>query len=200
MRRGLEDGSRVAAMLLLTLRGTPTLYYGDEIGMTDVPIPPELIRDPWEKNVPGLGLGRDPARTPMQWDDSAQAGFTAGTPWLPIAPQALTVNVAAQRADPSSILSLYRRLIQLRRAELSLSLGAYKAGTTTDDVMLYSRELGTTRLLIALNFSHQPQALLLEGREARGSILLSTNLDREGERFEKKLQLQGDEGIIAKLQ
>jgi alpha-glucosidase len=191
--------ARVAAMLLLTLRGTPTLYYGDEIGMADVPIPPDLVRDPWEKNVPGLGLGRDPQRTPMQWDDSAQAGFTTGTPWLPLAPQALTVNVAAQRAAPCSMLNLYRRLIQLRRTELALTLGAYKAGPTTDDLMVYSRELATSRLLVAMNFSHRPQTVSLLADQTRGRILLSTNLDREGETFDKRLHLHGDEGIIAKL-
>jgi alpha-glucosidase len=135
----------------------------------------------------------------MQWDGTAQAGFTTGCPWLPVAPQALTVNVAAQRADPSSMLNLYRRLIELRRAELALSLGAYKPGHTTDDIMVYSRELGTTRLLIVLNFSHQPQTVTLEPEQARGSVLISTNLDREGERFEKTLTLHGDEGVIAKL-
>src|SRR5262245_34154249 len=76
--------ARVAAMLLLTLRGTPTMYYGDEIGMRDVPISVRQVRDPFEKNVPGLGLGRDPERTPMQWNDSEHAGFTSGTSWLPI--------------------------------------------------------------------------------------------------------------------
>ncbi len=194
-----EAQARVAAMLLLTLRGTPTLYYGDEIGMTNVPIPPDRIRDPWEKNVPGLGLGRDPVRTPMQWNDTAQAGFTTGTPWLPVSAQALATNVAAQRAAPSSLLCLYRRLIALRRAELALSLGAYKPGPATEEVMVYSRELANSRFLIALNLSHRPQSLSLDEHVAQGSIVLSTNLDREGERFEKKLDLHGDEGIIAKL-
>ena len=77
--------ARVAAMLLLTLRGTPTMYYGDEIGMQDGIVPPDLVQDPFEKRVPGIGVGRDPARTPMQWDASANASFTCGTPWLPVA-------------------------------------------------------------------------------------------------------------------
>jgi alpha-glucosidase len=72
--------ARVAVMLLLTLRGTPTLYYGDEIGMRDVPILPEQVQDPWEKNVPGLGLGRDPERTPMQWDGSTRRGRSSCLP------------------------------------------------------------------------------------------------------------------------
>src|SRR5215218_689746 len=75
----------VAAMLLLTLRGTPTIYYGDEIGMAQAAIPPHRVRDPFELNVPGLGLGRDGCRTPMQWDTSSTAGFTTGQPWLPLA-------------------------------------------------------------------------------------------------------------------
>src|SRR6185312_17547381 len=81
------DQARVAAMMLLTLRGTPTIYYGEEIGMQNVPIPPEAVQDPFEKNVPGMGLGRDPQRTPMQWDASPNAGFAAAgvKPWLPIA-------------------------------------------------------------------------------------------------------------------
>jgi alpha-glucosidase len=90
-----EAQARVAAMLLLTLRGTPTLYNGDEIGMQDVPIPPELVQDPFEKNVPGIGVGRDPERTPMQWDASPSAGFSTGTPWLPVADNYAVVNVAS---------------------------------------------------------------------------------------------------------
>jgi alpha-glucosidase len=68
--------------MLLTLRGTPTIYQGEEIGMTDVVIPGEHVRDPWEKNIPGLGLGRDPERTPMQCDGDPNAGFSSVEPWL----------------------------------------------------------------------------------------------------------------------
>ena len=107
--------ARVAAMLLLTLRGTPTIYYGEEIGMTNVLIPPEQIQDAAEKNEPGLGLGRDPERTPMPWDRSPFAGFTVGKPWLPLGPDHATVNVAAYRQSSDSILNLYRRLLALRR-------------------------------------------------------------------------------------
>src|SRR5262249_52404185 len=82
--RGGEAQARIAAMLLLTLRGTPTLYYGDEIGMARVEVPRALAQDTWEVNEPGLGVGRDPWRTPMQWDGTAHAGFSRTTPWLPI--------------------------------------------------------------------------------------------------------------------
>jgi alpha-glucosidase len=75
----------VAAMLLLTLRGTPTIYYGDELGMRQVDIPRDRVRDPFERNVPGIGVGRDGCRTPMQWDASENAGFSKVNPWLPMA-------------------------------------------------------------------------------------------------------------------
>src|SRR5436309_1331286 len=84
--------ARVAALMLLTLRGTPFIYYGEEIGMTDVTIPPERVVDV---------DGRDGERTPMQWDATPNAGFSTGRPWLPMAPDAQRVNVAAQRHDPS---------------------------------------------------------------------------------------------------
>ena len=80
-----HDQARVAAMLLLTLRGTPTLYYGDEIGMRQVAISPDQVRDPFEKNVPDIGVGRDGCRTPMQWDATRYAGFSTSAPWLPVA-------------------------------------------------------------------------------------------------------------------
>ena len=95
--------ARVAAMLLLTLRGTPTIYQGEEIGMEDVPIPTQAVRDPWEKNVPGLGLGRDPERTPMQWDESENAGFTSGDPWLPL------VKRLARRQREAAALPIHAR-------------------------------------------------------------------------------------------
>src|SRR5690606_21820962 len=91
-----EDQLRVAAMLLLTLRGTPTIYYGEELGMADVLITHERVQDPLEKNLPGLGLGRDPCRTPMQWSTSRHAGFTEGEPWLPVAPDYVDKNVDVQ--------------------------------------------------------------------------------------------------------
>ena len=101
-----REQARVAAMLLLTLRGTPTLYYGDEIGMHQVADRARPVRDPFEKNVPGIGVGRDGCRTPMQWDATADAGFSTATPWLPLADDYARENVANLDADgaPSSPL------------------------------------------------------------------------------------------------
>ena len=190
------DQARVAAMLLLTLRGTPTLYYGDELGMFDVNIPPALVQDPFEKRVPGLGLGRDPCRTPMQWNGSAQAGFTSGKPWLPLDPDYAVVNVAAQRSDPTSLLMLYHRLIELRRSSAALTLGPYQPVAMTGDLLAYMRQSGTQRFLIALNLGGEPHAL---AAPHEGTLALSTYLDRDAELISGELHLRANEGIVIAL-
>ncbi len=165
------DQARVAAMLLLTLRGTPTMYYGDEIGMIDGTIPPELVQDPAEKNEPGLGLGRDPERTPMQWDASPQAGFTTGTPWLPVPASARTVNVVAEIDNPESLLSLYRRLIQLRLTSASLTVGAIENVRTYGPVLAYDRVGDEQRVTVLLNMGGEAQAVPDFG----GTVILGTS-------------------------
>jgi alpha-glucosidase len=162
------------------------MYYGDELGMHDVPIPAEVVQDPLEKNVPGLGLGRDPGRTPMQWDQSPNAGFTAGTPWLPVANDYRAVNVAAEREDPTSVLTLYRRLIALRRAEEALAVGSYASVMGSEDVMGYLRQA-----------SARPQTLAALG--LHGVVALSTHLDRQGDAIHDSVELRDNEGVIAKL-
>jgi alpha-glucosidase len=184
--------ARVAAMLLLTLRGTPTMYCGDEIGMQDAIIPPELVQDPFEKRVPGIGVGRDPARTPMQWDASINAGFTRGTPWLP-ASKYRRINVAAETADPRSMLALYRRLIELRRQRPDLTVGDWQAVVADGDVLAYMRSHAGSRLLVALNLGPTPHRLPLA---EPGRVLLSTHLDRAHDAVSGHLELRGNEGII----
>src|SRR5215475_12011925 len=125
-RTGCSAQARIAAMLLLTLRGTPTMYYGDELGIGNVLIPPEAMQDPWEKNEPGLGLSRDPSRTPFQWDATANAGFSGAKPWLPLDPSYKTRNVASLQSDPSSILNLYRGLLSVRRRYAALKTGSFQ--------------------------------------------------------------------------
>ncbi|MER3423710.1 MAG: alpha-amylase, partial [Nitrospiraceae bacterium] len=188
--------ARVAAMLLLTLRGTPTMYYGDEIGMHDVEIPPDQVQDPWEKNVPGLGLGRDPVRTPMQWDDGPNAGFTPGIPWLPVSDDYRAINVGVERKDPTSILTLYRRLVALRRAEPALVIGRYRSVETDGDVLSHERLEGDRRLLVVLNLLGQPQTITIKQPGFRGRLVLSTHLDREGEEVGETIALRADEGVI----
>jgi alpha-glucosidase len=193
--------ARVAAMLLFTLRGTPTLYYGDEIGMRDVPIPPQKVQDPFERNVPGKGLGRDPERTPMQWTSEANAGFSVGEPWLPIAEDYALVNVERQKRDAGSMLALCRRLIALRRGEPALEVGRFEAVEAEGNVLAYVRRGrgGESAFLVALNLGAAPQALKLRGANARGVIALSTHLSREGERVTDDLLLRPDEGLVVRL-
>jgi alpha-glucosidase len=191
--------ARVAAMLLLTLRGTPTLYYGDELGMANVPIPPELERDPQGVDQPGLGVSRDPERTTMQWDTTPGAGFTSGTPWLPLADDYATTNVATERADPASMLALQRRLIALRRVSPALAVGAFTSLAADGDLLLYLREDAGTRFLIALNLGHEPQTVRPPLPTVVGRIALSTALDREGEAVGPAFALRPDEGVIIAL-
>jgi alpha-glucosidase len=194
------DEARVAAMLLLTLRGTPTLYYGDELGLENVPVPPDQAQDPWEKNEPGLGLGRDPARTPMPWDGSNNAGFTTGTPWLPLNANRAICNVSILSTDPRSILTLYRRLIALRRERAALHSGDYIAVQSNGDVMVFERRYNNEdSLLVALNFGRLPQHLVLPARATQARLLLSTVLDREGEAVHLELDLRPTEGVILDL-
>ena len=191
--------ARVAAMLLLTLRGTPTLYYGDEIGMHDVEIPPEKVQDPFEKNVPGRGLGRDPQRTPMQWSAAKNAGFTAGKPWLPIAEDYAQINVEAERDDPFSILSLYMQLINVRRGEPALEVGELERIDTAGDLLTYIRRDGESAFLVALNFGSEPQVIDISDKAGEGRITLSTGLDRAGESVRGILHIHPDEGLLLRV-
>jgi alpha-glucosidase len=191
--------ARVAAMLLLTLRGTPTLYYGDEIGMHDVEIPPEKVQDPFEKNVPGRGLGRDPQRTPMQWSAAKNAGFTAGKPWLPIAEDYAQNNVEAERDDPLSILSLYMQLINVRRGEPALEVGELERIDTAGDLLTYIRRDGESAFLVALNFGSEPQVIDISDKAGAGRITLSTGLDRAGESVRGILHIHPDEGLLLRV-
>jgi alpha-glucosidase len=190
--------ARVAAMLLLTLRGTPTIYYGDELGMQNVCIPPGEVQDPFERRVPGLGLGRDFVRTPMQWSAAPHAGFTSGRPWLPVSPDYEVVNVAAQRQEPNSMLALYTRLIALRQAEPALQVGSLEIFRTTDDdisadVLTYFRG---DSFLVALNLGGRPRRVQLP---RDGAIVLSSHLDRAEERVGETLELRPDEGLVLRL-
>jgi alpha-glucosidase len=197
-----ERQTRLAAMLLLTLRGTPTLYYGDEIGMQEVPIPPDQKQDPWGKGVEGLG--RDGCRTPMQWDDSNLAGFCPpGTDqtWLPLGDNAQQVNVVKQLEEPQSLLNLYRTLITTRASSPALQVGSYTpVNNLPEDCYCFVREFDhKPTILVALNFSSQTTDLSFLGL-GHGKILVSTYMDRAEDVDFSGLVLRGDEGLIIELE
>jgi len=196
--------ARVATMLLLTLRGTPTCYYGDEIGMADVPIPPDMVQDPPAVNQPEIAhlVGRDPERTPMQWNASPNAGFAPPGvhTWLPVAADLTERNVAAQSADPTSMLSFFRALTALRQTEPALKIGAYRsleAGAA--DVFVYERRYDDRRLVIVLNFAGKTQHLDLSAVAAQGEMLLSTKMTGPRPAALSALELGPNEGMIVRV-
>ncbi|MGA2637808.1 alpha-amylase family glycosyl hydrolase [Methylocella sp.] len=191
-----EAQARVAAMLLLTLRGSPTLYYGDELGIGDVEIPPGRIRDPWALREPGLGVGRDPERTPMQWDSSVFAAFSTREPWLPLTPDWPKRNVAEMSADPASPLSLVRALLDARRAHRSLSRGSWRRLESCGDLLAYERIHEDDHKIIVLNFGAAAQLWPVPTTAPKLTIALSTHGDRKGEVVPATLSLRADEGVV----
>jgi alpha-glucosidase len=198
-RIGTEQ-ARVAAVLLLTLKGTPTIYYGEELGMKDVPVPVEAIRDPQGLNMPDKNLSRDPARTPMQWNENSFAGFSDTTPWLPVERNYHTRNVDAQQNDPDSMLALYRRLIKLRQAEPALAVGQYHTVFSDHQMIAYKRKYeGNDEFLVLLNLSHRPCFFRQRTTTYRGTIVVSTSRELEGTKVSGTMALSGDEAMVIRL-
>jgi len=169
--RGLER-ARAAAVMLLTLRNTPFVYYGEEIGMADADIPEDRLQDPARIHT----VGRDPERTPMQWDGSPGRGFTTGEPWLPFGPA--EPNVAGQADDPDSLLSLYRRAIRLRRSSPALLDGSYEELGLSSGFWSYGRTLpGAPPYVIGINTGAEPVEWRLP---APGTVVLATDRALEG--------------------
>ncbi|RJQ10322.1 MAG: DUF3459 domain-containing protein [Bacillota bacterium] len=210
--------ARLAAMMLLTLRGTPFLYYGEEIGMKEARVPRHLIQDPVGKRFWPFHPGRDGCRTPMQWTGEPGAGFTGGEPWLPLGPDFEVRNVEAQKADTGSLLSFYRRLIWLRKSLPALTVGTYANLAHLTGVpagcFAYLRQEGGQTLAVVLNFSSALRTIRLPlGRDAGGAranaperggappnrILMSTAPGREGQRVEDALELAPEEGCLVEL-
>jgi len=184
---------RVLAMLLMTLRGTPFFYMGDEIGRERVSIPSDRTRDPFEKLVPGFGLCRDPERVPMRWDEGPNGGFTEGHPWLPPGPSG-SRNVAGQQRDERSILALFRQLIVLRREQPCLREGDQQPLRSQNDVLAFKRALNGDEILVLLNIAAEPRQWHWQGR---GRLLMSTHLDRQPQQLpDASLLLRGNEGAI----
>ncbi|HEX8389802.1 MAG TPA: alpha-amylase family glycosyl hydrolase [Candidatus Saccharimonadales bacterium] len=193
LRSRLGDAqSRLIAMIQLTLAGIPVVYYGDEIGMKDGDITPDLVKDPFELRVPGLGLGRDPARTPMQWSADKHAGFSTAEPWLPISKDYKTTNVASESVDPNSYFHLYRLLLKLRRRRI-FRVGKYSQWEGAHGPVIgYIREHKFEKMLIIANMSDQPQEIQVA---AKGDILASTHPIKE-RRLRGGMTLAPHQGVV----
>jgi alpha-glucosidase len=186
-----KQQARVAAMLLFTLPGTLTIYYGEEIGMTNVQISPDQVQDPAEKNEPSIGQGRDPERTPMCWEEGPLAGFTTGMPWLPLGKEHTEVNVAVQQRDDASILQLYRGLIALRKSHPTLISGKLHA-IHAEQSLLRFRRSGAEEIEVTLNMGHEPIAFTTQ----QALVLASTHSDRRGQTVSGYLTLRAAEGLV----
>ena len=192
-------------MLLLTLRGTPTCYYGDELGMENVPIPLEMVQDPPAVNQPEIAhiVGRDPERTPMQWDDSPNAGFSAPDakrPWLPLAKNYRQVNVEVQLKDKKSFLNFFISLMDYRKTSPALQVGSFRSidlkwPEAQVNCFVYERRAEKEHLLVALNFSGKEQSVELP-YSGTGKIVISTTMDRKGDVNLSGFSLNPNEGLL----
>jgi alpha-glucosidase len=186
-----ERKIRCALMMLFTLRGTPLLYYGDEIGMGDGPVTPEQSLDPLGKRIAGLvTAGRDPSRTPMQWSAEPGCGFTEPgvKPWLPFG-DAAACNVQQQRGDAGSALTFCRDVIALRRRSSELRSGAYRPREAPAGAWVWDRGDQT---VVALNLSGEPVSI----EDLRGTVAIGTRRERDGERVEGTGALAPWEGVL----
>jgi alpha-glucosidase len=192
--RAGRDQAKVGMLMLLTVRGTPTIYYGEEIGMVDVPVATADARDPLERREPGRG--RDPERSPMQWDASPNAGFTGAhaVPWLPLAPDAAEVNVAGQAEDPGSILILTRRLLRQRREHPVLLAGDFEGfGPTPAGTFAFRRISDLGHLTVVLNLTADARVVPDAGP---GRVLIATHRDRDGDRVGPAAELRPNEAMV----
>jgi alpha-glucosidase len=199
-----EQIAKLMAGMYLTLRGSPILYYGEELGMENHdPTRREDVKDPLGQHGWPEQKGRDGERTPMQWNASLNAGFTRGTPWLPVAPSYLTHNVAGEIQDKQSILSFYRNLIALRHQSTALLDGKYIPLSQSDpNVLAYLRRSGNDTIFVALNFSNTtqsyPLSLSAQGlNQAKRTVLLSTS--QAGDEKPGLLQLSPYAVYIARI-
>jgi len=184
--------TRLALLMLLTLRGTPVLYQGDEIGLTDGVLAQEDLLDPVGLRFWPHYAGRDPERTPMPWDGGPNGGFTApaAIPWLPMTDPAAG-NVADQRADGRSVLHFVRDLLAARRGSPDLRGGDYRRLAAPDGVWAWRRGRST---VVALNFGDAPVTVGLPGVHR---VVIGTDRSRDGSAAGPSLELGSWEGVVA---
>lgn len=198
--------AKLMAGLYLTLRGTPIMYYGEEIGMeNNGPKRKEDVKDPIGRLGWPLFKGRDGERTPMQWNDEPNAGFSRATPWLPVPLTYKTHNVARELEDPGSVLQFYRHLLALRHQNRALLDGAYIPLNENDaKVLAYLRRYKTEAVLVVLNMSAVPQKVRFDLSpqnlsSATARMLLTTRRDRPKEASLRELSLEPFEVYVAEI-
>jgi alpha-glucosidase len=198
MTRLGPDLARLALMLQVTLRGSPTLYYGDELGLPAAQIAPDQIVDPWGFQSPELS--RDPGRSPMPWNRSPNAGFcpSGATPWLPLVPGAENLSVESQRESPDSFLEFTKRLLAARRASAALKEGRYESLRAIEDCVVFERRAGSERMMVALNPSEERRSIELPELEEAELVVATTLRDRSAEMLAGKLELAPFEGCIVR--
>ena len=197
-----DERLKVAAALLLTLRGTPFLYYGEEIGMRDIPLSRSDIQDPVGLRYWPIIMGRDGCRSPMQWSSKVNAGFTSSKPWLKIHQNYAVRNVDVQKEDPKSLFNFYRKLLKLRKNTPALQKGMFVPLTyDPQQVMGYLRQVEGQTVLVALNFGKRKIKLALGPRlnDARWELLLSNKREEPPKIQKGWLHLSGDEVCILLL-
>jgi len=194
-----DERMKVAAMMLLTLRGTPFMYYGEEIGMRDIKLKRSEILDPVGKHYWPFYIGRDGCRSPMQWDGSENAGFGKGKPWLKVHPNYLRRNVEGQKNDPNSLLNFFKRLLRIRKENPVLRRGAFvPLSGTPKHILAYLRKSEPHTALVVLNFSDKGAQLPLDA-ELQGKqwqLLLSSKRSQMPDTADGRLPIEGNEASI----
>ncbi|MBA3757767.1 alpha-amylase [Candidatus Saccharibacteria bacterium] len=187
-----RDSAKTAAMLLLSLPGIPFIYYGDEIGMQDVYIPKNKAKDPFTTPE---GVGRDPSRTPMQWNEYMNAGFSTTEPWLPLSTDYKQCNVESESRYNESFLNLYKDLIAFRKQSTVLRVGAYQSLELGKNIYGFVRENLTDKVTVVLNFSNETE--IIDSKALKGRVVLSTYRDI-GSNFNLNghLKLRPHEGVF----
>jgi alpha-glucosidase len=198
--------AKLLATMYLTLRGTPILYYGEELGMeNNDPKRREDVKDPIGQRGWPKEKGRDGERTPMQWTTGVNAGFSTATPWNPVDPRYKTYNVESEKADPNSILNHYQKLLALRHTDKALLDGKYIALNENDpNVLAYVRSYQGENVLVVLNMSKSAQKVNLDlatkGVQGTSAQTLLASFAAPAQVNVSDLQLQPFGAIVAKLQ
>lgn len=194
-----EDKLRAIATILLTLRGMPFIYYGDEIGMTNAKITGKNITDEFSRQVKDPKFARDPERSPMQWNKEKYAGFSNKKPWIPLSDEYQEKNVETELENPRSLLNLYKKIINFRNQSEALMIGSYQSlDTKSKDIFSYVREYEGEKILTMINFSEKTVEESLPFQSAK--IVCGSNLDRaEGEKVSGDILFRPFEAYIFEI-